>query len=212
MKIYLKKYCQIKDRTFSINGETVFKNQEAETNHDFLTHLYRETRINYPKFFKMDNLAKTGFLAADQLLKDTWLYGEAIKQNMGIFISNSSSSLDTDCTYQNTIGVDYFPSPSVFIYTLPNILIGEIAIKHKIYGENTFFVSEHFDCQLIYDYIYQSFLETDMENALVGWADYYGNTCEALLLLVEKKSTHDESAVEFTLNELEKLFITKLDL
>ncbi len=34
---------------------------------------------------------------------------------------------------------------TLFVYTLPNILIGEICIKFKIQGESNFFVSQFVD-------------------------------------------------------------------
>ena len=144
MNLCISKYCSIKNNCFSVNGEVVFANSELSAT-EFLTALYRHEQIGYPKFFKMDYLAKTGFLAADLLLKGTAFYGDSLKQTMGIFLSNNSSSLDTDIAFQKTIGKEYFPSPSVFVYTLPNIVMGEIAIKHKIFGENTFFVSQEFN-------------------------------------------------------------------
>jgi 3-oxoacyl-(acyl-carrier-protein) synthase len=187
MDLSITKYCSIHDKTFSINGEVVFKNNDVALDIDFLSALYREMKISYPKFFKMDALAKTGFIASELLLKDTDLDGDCIKQETGLFFSNKSSSLDTDEKYQQTIGSEYFPSPSVFVYTLPNIVMGEIAIRHKIYGENTFFVSDGFDSENIFNYVSQSFKEGKIKNALVGWVDFYNGIAEATIMIVENK-------------------------
>jgi hypothetical protein len=205
MKLLITKYCLLKDKCFFIDGENLFCFHEAQTGQEFLTALYRQEKVNYPKFFKMDNLSKTGFLAAELLLKETSIYGETSKTSTGIFISNRSASLDTDETYQSTIGAEYFPSPSVFVYTLPNIVMGEIAIKHKLYGENTFFVSENFDSQMVFDYVCQSFKETGLRNAIVGWVDYYRHQCEAFLMLVEKQDKDINQAMEFSVERIKQL-------
>jgi hypothetical protein len=57
-----------------------------------------------------------------------------------LVFANRSSSLDTDFKYQESINSqeNYFPSPAVFVYTLPNICVGEISIKHKMQTENAF--------------------------------------------------------------------------
>lgn len=204
MELLIEKYCHLKNKQFSVNGELVYQNTDAKDNHEFLAALYREAKVSYPKFFKMDNLARTGFLASELLLKDTCVYGDIPKTNTAIFVGNGSASLDTDQTFQETIGKEYFPSPSVFVYTLPNIVMGEIAIRHKIFGENTFFVSECFNSQLVFDYVYQNFCETETENAIVGWVEYYQQQCEAFLMLVKKQN--GDSRLRFDNETIVKLY------
>lgn len=204
MNLSITKYCRIKEKQFSVNGEVVFQNSECNTVQEFLTALYRHNNVNYPKFFKMDNLSKTGFLAVELLLQQTKLYNEDSKKQTGIFISNSSSSLDSDILFQQTIGEEYFPSPSVFVYTLPNIVMGEIAIKHKIYGETTFFVSESFDCKLLCEYVKQTYIDTNLQHAIVGWVEFYKQKCEAFVMLVEKENS--SPVLEFSEEIIQKLY------
>ncbi|MDR1973059.1 MAG: beta-ketoacyl synthase [Bacteroidales bacterium] len=83
------------------------------------------------KFFKMDNLAKLGYVAAAELLDDY----DFEPSEIGIVLSNHSASLDTDIRHQRVL-----TSPAVFVYTLPNVTAGEICIHHHIMGENTFFI------------------------------------------------------------------------
>jgi hypothetical protein len=187
MHLSITKYCKLHNRTFSVDGEKIYEKQDVATDIEFLSALYREMKVGYPKFFKMDALSKTGFLVSELLLKDTNLYGETLKNDTGLFFCNKTSSLNTDDDYQQTIGNEYFPSPSVFVYTLPNIVMGEIAIRHKIYGENTFFISEEVDADNLFFYINQSFIEGKIQNAIVGWVDYYNGNAQATLMIVEKK-------------------------
>lgn len=204
MELTINSYCKIKENQYFRNGELEFSSDSKILANEFLTALYRNKQIGYPKYFKMDNLAKTGFLAIELLLQNTEMYGENSVYNTGLYIANSSSSLDTDEVYQETIGQEYFPSPSVFVYTLPNIVNGEIAIKHKFFGENIFFVSKSFDNQAFFDYIYQSFVETNMQNAIVGWVDYYKQKSEAFVMLVERND--DEQKIKFNKELVLKLY------
>ena len=58
-----------------------------------------------------------------------------------VILFNRDASTVTDKAFMQTIeDDDYFPSPSLFIYTLPNIAAGEIAIRHGWQTETSFYV------------------------------------------------------------------------
>jgi 3-oxoacyl-[acyl-carrier-protein] synthase-1 len=60
-----------------------------------------------------------------------------------VILANRSASLKNDNDYIATIsGSGYYPSPALFVYTLPNIVTGEIAIRHQIQGETAFYILE----------------------------------------------------------------------
>jgi 3-oxoacyl-[acyl-carrier-protein] synthase-1 len=135
-----------------------------------LTALYRKYVGDYPKFFKMDSLCKLGFLAAELLLKDKPIEE---KENAAIILFNRNGSLITDRNYQKTITDDnYFPSPALFVYTLSNIVTGEIAIRHKIYGESSFYVMPGYDEAKIDEIVSNAFLTSSPTFILTGWVDY----------------------------------------
>lgn len=96
------------------------------------------------KFYKMDDLSKTGYVAAEYLLRDRRLSERYAPTEIAVVLENRSSSLDSDLAHQRI--VDAHPeegaSPAVFVYTLPNVVAGEICIRHRIQGENTFFVTD----------------------------------------------------------------------
>ena len=86
-----------------------------------------------------------------------------------------SGSLDDDQTYQQTIqsADNYFPSPAVFVYTLSNIVTGEIAIRHRIMGESTCYVTETFSPQTALALSECAFLpEKEVDHQIFGWCDY----------------------------------------
>ena len=104
--------------------------------YDELVDLYRTNIGDYPKFFKMDPLSRLGFVATELLLK------ESLKADYGILLFNRSSSLADDMVFQATIQDrnNWFPSPALFVYTLPNIVTGEIAIRNHFQTETNFMV------------------------------------------------------------------------
>lgn len=206
MILKIAKYSIVADFKAQIDGSIVYTHPAKNSFPEFLTSLYRSFPIQYPKFFKMDNLSKTGFLAVELCLKDSLAVKDESNFNTAIFMLCSSSSLDTDIDFQNTIQpAEYFPSPKVFVYTLSNIVMGEIAIRHKIFGENTCFISESFACQSVLDYIYQSFAETEIENAIILWDDYLDGKGESVALLVEKEKDENIDKMNFNVESINNI-------
>lgn len=115
-----------------LNGQPLAMNEQGEK---MLVELYRRYVKDYPKFFKMDTLSRLGFIAAELLLKD--------QQVEAVILANRSASIKNDTDYLATItGENYYPSPALFVYTLPNIVTGEIAIRHHIQGETSCYILE----------------------------------------------------------------------
>ena len=160
----------------------------AQSIDDQLAQLYRNIGMSYPKFFKMDRLCKFGILGAESLLKDYNFDRENVKADWGIILMNSASSLDNDRRYQETIATDnYYPSPAVFVYTLANIVTGEIAIRHKIGGESSFYVMPEYKQELIEEIIGQAFTANpELTHIICGWVDVDGENCEVKMGLYKR--------------------------
>ena len=135
-KNYIQSVCSIRKNEIIVDGKTII-HTETSNFLDFAKIAYNDIGTNYPKFFKMDNLSKLAFIGAEILLKDVV---DLSNNNIVLLFSNKSSSLDTDMRYQKSIAEkdNYYPSPSVFVYTLPNICLGEISIRHQLKSENSF--------------------------------------------------------------------------
>ena len=144
-----------------------------------IVEIYRKFIGDYPKFFKMDPLCKLGFIAADLILREI---SPEFKENIAILLFNRNASLITDRAYQLTINDtdNFFPSPALFVYTLANIVTGEIAIRHKIYGETSFMVIPELDQSLIDREIANIILSSPYISSpscvLAGWVDFNDDT------------------------------------
>lgn len=207
MKLYIQKYCTIVPERVITDGQQLLKLDPQETPEKSIIQTYHELKLNYVKFFKMDNLSKLAILASESLLKGTSLYNTEDKNDLAIVLSNASSSLVTDVNFQKTIynPENYFPSPSLFVYTLPNISIGEICIKHKIYGENVFLISRKFDSELLYFNVNELFEKANVKYCITGWVEFNETGYEAMLLLVNK----DSSLNKFELEKIDEIYNSK---
>jgi hypothetical protein len=190
---YISKYCQIENNTVFVNGEMLFELQNVGFS-EFIKNAYKEFKIEYPKFFKMDNLSKLAFITSEIILKQACKIDQ--ENDIAIVFANQSSSLDTDVKYQNSIQdkENYFPSPAVFVYTLPNICVGEISIKHQLKSENAFFVFENFNAEFITNYANQLIESGKAESVLCGWVEFYHEKYKSFVYLVGKEGTlmHNE--------------------
>ncbi len=178
-------YAHIKNNQVSVNGSIIFIDKAASFA-EFLMSTYKSLGISYPKFHKMDALCKLGFLCTEFALKESAILTKIPLDKVAIVLSNAASSLETDRQHQQSINdvSNYFPSPAVFVYTLPNIVVGELAIRHKITGENAFFVSEKLDVDLLVNYTESLFNESTAA-VISGWVEVDGNTYEAFIFVAE---------------------------
>lgn len=201
---FIQSYCHIKNHTVSLNGNTIFYSDE-EAFPKFIKSAAIHLETNYPKFYKMDDLSKLAFLAADILLKEHSPQS-VNSDNIAIIFSNKSSSLDTDRKHQITISdkENYYPSPSIFVYTLPNICMGEISIKHQLHSENTFFIFDKFNANQLH--INADFLlkHKKADKVLCGWVDFENNNYEAFLYLVSENGNFAHLP-----EEIEQLYYSK---
>jgi hypothetical protein len=188
----------------AMNGSVFFKGEGKDVA-AFSKELYKNLGTDYPKFFKMDHLCKLAFVSVELLLKGHSLESYAADE-VALVFSNASASIDTDRTYYKSIEdkKNYFPSPAIFVYTLPNIMMGEICIRHKLLGENTFFISEKFDAELLAKYS-QELLSTGKAKCVIaGWVEINGDEWESSLFLIE--SSNDESGKVHSSTVLEELY------
>ena len=153
------------------NANEKLEEQEGAGHHSLLTSLYKQMIGNYPKFYKMDGLSRLGFVASEILLNAE--KGDTDKERAIIFF-NHSSSIASDRNYKESINDkdNYFPSPSIFVYTLPNIVTGEIAIRNHFHGETSFFILPNKDERMMEEILQASCRDAQSKSFLTGWIDY----------------------------------------
>ena len=196
----IKHFVKISDNK-TLKDNVLFLKSELNSFTNFADELYSKLEISYSKFHKMDNLSKLGFLGAELLLKNYTLKDIYIQDQIGIILSNSNSSLDTDIKYNNLLTVGK-ASPAVFVYTLPNIVIGEISIRHGLKGENAFFISDKYDIVEQVNYVNLLFQSKAVDACICGWVELVGERYDLFLCLVEKNT--DSNLLDFKFENIEK--------
>ena len=203
---YITANCIIREGVVRKNGQTVFTGTAAPLS-EFLLAIYQSLNLSYPKFYKMDNLSKLGWLAAEILLQDTLVKERYKAEEVGLVLANANSSLDNDLKFHRSdIEVR---SPSVFVYTLPNIVIGEICIRHGFKGEHCFFIQNEFDAAFIYRQVNYLMDQDILEACICGWVDVLGEEYKAALYLIEKKN--NDKSIVFSAENLNNIFNNNRD-
>jgi hypothetical protein len=153
-------------------------------------------------FFWMKPMPATlGFLAVEILLKDEHHAEKYSETETGLVFSNAHASLDVDLKYAKTIPTG--ASPALFVYTLPNIVIGEIAIRNRFKGENAFFVFKQFNGNFMTEYVNGLFDHQLIKTCICGWVDIFKEDYRALLFLIE--TDNPGTAPAFTTDNLNHL-------
>ncbi|MEP6735173.1 MAG: hypothetical protein ABJA70_06615 [Chryseolinea sp.] len=199
---FITRYCRIKDYKIVL-GDQILYDQPSSDIDAFLNGAIKGLSVSYPKFYKMDRLSKLGFLAAEILMREYNPVAKYGPQGVSIILANAHASLDTDIKYFETTRT--IASPALFVYTLTNIVIGEICIRHGIKGENAFFVSNRFDAELLANYVDSIMITQKTFACIAGWVDVLGNDHDVFLYLAEK--TRETQSSEHTSDHLNELYL-----
>ena len=195
----------------SVNGREL---EHEATGNALLTELYRNHIADWPKFFKMDTLSKAGFVASELLFKEIAQKrpeADEFIQNRAIVLFGSTASLCADRNYQDTIQDkdNYYPSPALFVYTLPNIVTGEIAIRNHYRGETSFYVLEEPDAAQMAFHLSCAFQDSVTDSILAGWVDRaHNDDFQAAMTLIDREDAADKEwlagQLQLMINNLNK--------
>lgn len=154
---------------------------------DFIRSEFKAFGETNMKFYKMSDMSKALYVAVEKLLAIEGI-ADVDPKYRAIVLSGKSASLDSDADHQHILNM-HNPegaSPAVFVYTLANVAAGEMCIRHKIQGDNTFFI-ENKDSGLVERYA-ADLIETGKAKAVIsGWCDYLKGTWNVKLKLMKSE-------------------------
>lgn len=160
----------ILDHKLTLDGKVIVEIDSKMPIGNTLKHLYLSIGMDYRKFFKMDLYAKTA-IVLDHILPKPGLSADS-ESHTAVYISNHSGCNHTDRQFFSGAGDENFsPSPAIFVYTLPNIMIGEICIKNKIRGENVYFTMNSFDEAKLLEMVETLSHGNSISHCLAGWIE-----------------------------------------
>lgn len=135
-----------------------------------LSEIYRKYVGDYPKYHKMDALSRLAFLATELLLSRGDVPQDSKRATI---LFNRTSSVVADRCHLGSIAKpgEFYPSPSVFLGTLPNIATGEIAIRHGYTGETSLYITDFRDEALMEKVVSSSFSQGGFRSLICGFVD-----------------------------------------
>lgn len=197
----IKAYCHLREDFCSVNGQVISK-RDTDSEDSWFKQIYKAQGFVYPKFYKMDALSQAGFLASELIKRTYPEMATAYKDDeVAMVFANQSSSADTDLRFQRSYEQNGAPSPSLFVYTLPNIVLGEIAILNKWYGENMFAVLPKFAPDFFVSYS-RILMSAGSKAVLGGWIGIMEKQINVFLFFVENDG---EDGLEFNPENLSEL-------
>ncbi len=147
--------------------------------------LYRSLQCNYLKFFKMDKLCKWAWIGAECLLTNSNnTTGKPDPNKVAIVLGTTHGCIDVDKRYNESLPM---ASPALFVYTLPNIMLGEICIRQGFKGEQLCTVNEEFDIPGLCFSVQDIMTHNDMDACLCGWVDVTEDRHDVCLFWVTKE-------------------------
>lgn len=183
----LEHWVRIKKGKIILDGEVLLSSEADITS--FLKSAYKFLNSKYSKFHKMDRLSKLGFIAAE------FIFSKAtFSENTALIFSNSNSSLESDVNYQASI--TDFPSPALFVYTLPNIVLGEISIRFGLKSENVFFIEESLNTDLLLTYANQLLTAGKADAVVCGWLNLHNAEYDVFLWTVSETKCLPDTKTE----------------
>ena len=196
MSIKATAHIVINNQNIFLNGKNLTSEYLNEKDNINLTSIYKKMEISYPKFYKMDTLSKAGFIASE-LLKSEMDLSIYKDDEIAMVFLNSSSCLDADLEHNKRVSTpELAASPAVFVYTLPNIVLGEISIRNKWYGENLFNIAESFDAEKWLETVRLLFSKNKAKAVLGGWLEAANGKLDIRLFFMEK----DQQKAQFEIN------------
>jgi hypothetical protein len=198
-ELYISHNVTITESKVFSDGRLLHQNQEEGEFSDFGKYLYKKLAINYPKYYKMDNLCKLAFLSGEILIKSAENIDIAPEQ-ISVILANTGSTIDTDLKFVESIRS--IPSPAIFVYTLPNIAIGELCIRNGWKGEDLFLVQNSFNPDELIEQIGFLFSTGQTKLTIAGWTEYLssGNykACLWIITDLRTKSSRTLSLMELS--------------
>lgn len=198
--LYVQHYIQWRQQKVMRDGQLLLATEEQDAL-AIPQDLYRQAGIQYPKFFKMDPLSRVAFLAAEWLLPAGMA---SDRSKVATVLSTASGCLEVDRRFEESRQT--LASPALFVYTLPNIMLGEIDIRHGFKGEQMCTVSERADPAWFDFYVTDLLQRQGTEACLCGHVEAATDVLSASLLWVVKTPAAMDKALPFHLPVLEQIF------
>ncbi len=198
--MYIRHYIQWQQQQVVRDGRLLLTTEEEDSER-IPEAVYRQAGLSYPKFFKMDPLSRVAFLATELLLPGTITED---KNKVATVISTASGCIEVDKKFEESR--QSLASPALFVYTLPNIMLGEIDIRHGFKGEQMCTVSEKPNPSWLSFYAGDLLQHRGSKACLCGHVEAAAGVVSATLCWVSLSPSAAGLNLAFNLQNLEAIF------
>lgn len=171
----------------SYSQKAKLKISDSSCDTDFKTYikgLFGSVSEPYMKFSKMDDYCKLGTTAVELLLSKTGGLSQYNPYEIALVVNTDTGCIESDLAHLDNITADeYNSSPAIFVYTLPNVVAGEICIKNNFKGEGVTIVGKTEDPKKI---IEEFCCDANTKAAIYLYVDKCGNKFTAEAILFER--------------------------
>ena len=136
-----------------------------------VTEIFKKYLADGSRFFKMDLYSRLAYVGTSLLAKDTLDAYDPEDRALFVFTQNGSVLADRKHLSTFSDPKEFYPSPAVFINTLPNVVLGEIAVKNSIKGETTLVLLPDREETVIQQIMEASMSATRPGVVIYGWVD-----------------------------------------
>jgi len=168
-----------------------------------LTNAWAAMKVELPRFVRMDRNSKLVSIAAAPFFTAEGIITKYPKDRIGMVIMGTHGSMETDQRYLDQLLAENHASPGLFVYTLPNIAMGELSIQHGLHGSGLCLLSEAPDVGQLRDACEILLRDHDMEAVICGWANIFAGSAVATFMVVTtgKEGNWDNDELERIFNE-----------
>ncbi|MBP6641937.1 MAG: hypothetical protein KA186_02535 [Flavobacteriales bacterium] len=186
---------------FSVDGKELARSA-GDLDHD-LTKAWTAMEVELPRFVRMDRSSKLVSIAAAPFFAADGALSKYPKDRIGMVIMGTHGSMDTDQRYLDQLEAENHASPGLFVYTLPNIAMGELSIQHGLHGSGLCLLSDAPDIPQLHDACDILLHDHDMEAVICGWSNIFAGSAEATFMVVTagKEGNWDNDELERIFNE-----------
>lgn len=186
---------------FSVDGKEL-AGSTGDLDRD-LGNAWAAMEVELPRFVRMDRNSKLVSIAAAPFFVPGAALSKYPKDSIGMVIMGTHGSMDTDQRYVEQLQAENHASPGLFVYTLPNIAMGELSIQHGLHGSGLCLLSDSPDIVQMRDACEILLEDHGMEVLICGWANIFAGSAVATFMVVTtgKEGNWDNDELERIFNE-----------
>ena len=167
--------------SFAVNGAV--RSTAAGDREACISAAWAAMGATYDRFHRVDAVSKLVLLCTEALLAPLPI-DEDLTERTGIVLMSRLGSLDTDLRYHSGLVEQNLASPALFVYTLPNIAMGELSIRHGLHGAGHCLIAAGPDTDRLRQVCTMLLAEEGMHRVICGWADIFADEASATFMLV----------------------------